>query len=416
MKNLIVFSLFLISVMLTTAYSQSMKPYDPQEEKLELPTPREFDIDIQTQEKTSEKVLPPQQYLEQALEREIDSTTYILGPGDLLLVNVWSPMAEQMMSEITAEGYLVLPGILDVKISGLTLSEGKTKVKQNLQRYFKNTQFTVHLVKMRKFRVYIVGEIEQPGTYFMRGSERLSDLIEIATGFASGADDTRIQIRHTEGQTDTVDFSLFYSFGNRESNPHLQGGDVIYIPPVDLNLDYVTVEGNLESQGIYRIKQKETLISLLSRLKVLNRRSDIKDIVLLREGKKTYFDLLINLEEARTEILLKGDHIYIPVVKEYVYVQGEVFQPGAYPYMANFNAKDYAGMGGLRETAQSVDKISVIHLRDGSIEKGGNVIVQKGDVVVVPQRARENFKDILTILTPIISITISTFALILASK
>jgi protein involved in polysaccharide export with SLBB domain len=185
---------------------------------------------------------------------------------------------------------------------------------------------------------------------------------------------------------------------------------------ISLKQNYVFIEGNLDFPGIYQLKTGETLVDFLYRLKVINRDSNIEDIALTRGDETIPFNLIRDLDKAREELLQSGDRLYIPPTQEYVYVKGEVYQPGAFPYLANFKAKDYAGMAGILETAQSVDKIQVVRASLGDILEGGETIVGKGDVVVVPQRRRENTKDILAILTPIISIGLSTFAIIQASK
>jgi protein involved in polysaccharide export with SLBB domain len=401
-------------------YSQSIKPYRQQDQQTKQEEgqkfPRDFDIDLKTQGKSVERILPPQQYLEQTLEIAIDSTRYLLGPGDLLLINILGPLENQVFTEVTPEGFVVIPGISDVYISGLSLQAGSEKIKSVLDKYYEETQFTVRLMRMRKFRVYAVGEITNPGTYFMRGVDRLSDLIELAKGISSGGDETQITIQHIDGNVDTVDISDFYRQGIKEANPYLAGGDVVHIPMISLKRDYVFIEGNLDFPGIYQVKENETLVEFLYRLKVINRESNIEDISLTRNGQIIPYNLLSNLDSARTEILQSGDRLFIPPAQEYVYVKGEVYQPGAYPYLANFKAKDYAGMAGVLETAQSVDKITVVRAYLGIIIDGGETVVGKGDVVVVPQRRRENVKDILAILTPIISIGLSTFAIIQASK
>jgi len=413
--------IIIIALFFNNLYSQSAQNYrqGPQEEEKDekpLKLPKVFDMDFKTQEKTVESFLPPMQYLEQALDSEVDSLQYYLGPGDLLLVNILGPLENQIFTEVTSEGYVVLPGISEIKVSGLTLHEGSVSIKKMLNRYFRDTRFTIRLMRMRKFRVYAVGEINQPGTYFMRGADRISDLIEIAEGISNGGDETSITIKHVDGTMDTVDISDFYRNGFKEANPYLKGGDVVHFPLISLIKNYAFIEGNLKFPGIYQLKPGETLIEFLYRLRVFNRKSNVEDISITRKGETRPFNLFLSLEEARKEILQSGDRIYIPPNQIFVYVQGEVVQPGAYPYLANFMAKDYAGMAGMRETAQSADKIFVVRSNSGEVDKGGGQIVNKGDIVVIPQRQRENTKDILAILTPIISIGLSTYAIILSSR
>jgi protein involved in polysaccharide export with SLBB domain len=348
-------SFFLLCILLFfgNISAQSIRPDRQTEEKPTTGIPKKFDIDFGIEEKTPEKILPSQEYLEQALEVAVDSTSYRLGPGDLLQISVWGPLENQFITEITVEGYVVVPTVSDIYVSGLTLAEGSSLIRKNLQRYFKETSFSIRLIKMRKFRVYLVGEVAKPGTYYMRGVDRISDLLEVAEGITPAGNESIIQMRHANGESDTLNIIDFYRHGDKTANPYLDGGDVIFIPRIDRsqnNLNYI------DTPGVYQLK------------------------------------------------------------KEYIYVKGEVNQPGAYPYIANLNALDYAGIAGMRETAQNVNKIYVIHSKTGEVSKGAEVPVGQGDIVVVPQRNRETFKDYLSIMTPIISLGLSTYAIIRANR
>ncbi len=375
-----------------------------------------FDIDFQQLEKTKEQILPQRQFLEQALERQIDSTAYILGPGDQLLLKVWGAMDAQFISEITPEGFLVVPGMSQVYVANETLADANQKIRKLLAQSFKNSKFAVRLLRLRKFKVFVVGEIKEPGTYYLRASDRVSDAIELAGGLTDWGDDTRIQLRHSNGRIDTINISDFYLTGNLKENPYLQGGDIIYVPPIDLERNYVIIEGNVASEGVYQIRPQETLYAFLTRLQAINRQSDIESIVLIRGKQKKFYNLLENDSLARVEKLQTRDRIIIPSTRKMVYVRGEVTKPGPYPYLANYTALDYAGFAGVLETAKSLDDLTVIHTRTGKVEKGPHVIVQKGDIVIVPRRNREIIKDYMSIVMPVVSMAISVYALIRTSR
>ncbi len=375
-----------------------------------------FDIDLRQLERTNEQIIPQRQFLEQALERQIDSTAYILGPGDQLLLKVWGVMEAQFVSEVTPEGFLVIPGMSQIYVANETLAGAGRKIRALLAQHFKNSRFAVRLLRLRKFKVFVVGEIAEPGTYYLRASDRVSDAIQLAGGLTNWGDDTRIQLRHYDGRVDTINISDFYLTGNLKENPYLQGGDIIYVPPIDLQGSYVIIEGNVGSQGIYQIRPQETLYAFLTRLQAINRRSDIESIVLIRGNQKKFYNLLESNSPARVEKLQTKDRIIIPSTREMVYVRGEVTQPGPYPYLANYTALDYAGFAGVLETAKSLDHLTVIHSRTGRVEKGPHVIVEKGDIVIVPRRNREIVKDYMAILMPVVSMAISVFALIQTSR
>jgi len=416
LRKIASFFLLCTFLLFTNINAQSIRPDRQAEQKPNTETPKQFDIDLGFQQKTPDKIIPSQQYLEQALEVAVDSNSYKLGPGDLLQISVWGILENQFLTEITAEGYVVIPTISEIYVSGLTLADGSLLIKENLKRYFKKASFSIRLIKMRKFRVFVVGEIIYPGTYYLRAADRLDDAIQLAGGLTQWGDNTRIQLRHKNEKVDTLNLSDFYLSGILDENPNLDGGDIILVPAIDLQKNYAIIEGNVGSEGIYQIRPKETLFAFLTRVQALNRKSNIDNVLLIRNEQKILFNLMSNESKARTEFLQTGDRIIVPTNRDRVYVKGEVFQPGPVAYLANYKAKDYAGLAGIMETAKKIEDIYVIRMASGKIEKGGDVVVQKGDIVVVPQRGRELFKDYMSILTPIISIGLSTYAIIQASK
>ena len=117
-------------------------------------------------------------------------------------------------------------------------------------------------------------------------------------------------------------------------------------------------------------------------------------------------------EAAKSLKLKSGDRILITPQNKQVFVTGEVTFPGAFDYMANHPAHDYAGLAGITELARSIDEIYVIRAKSGKVERGRNIIVDIGDIIVVPRKRRETVRDYLTILTPILSLGISVYAII----
>ena len=383
-----------------------------EEEPQRTRTPNRTDIDLGKGEKSSESIIPQPQLLEQAFEGAIDSTRYILGPGDQLLVKIWGILDEQFVVPVTPEGYVVIPQVAEVQVSGRTLAEGSAALKRALRQSFRNAAFSIRLVRLRKFRVAVLGEVENPGTYFLRAVDRVSDAIQLAGGLSNWGNDTQVELYRGEGDTATINLSDFFLHGDKGANPVLNGGDVVFVPPIDLDENYVIVEGNVGSEGLYPIRDAEPLFTFLTRIRAINRRSDIDRIVLVRGGERRVVSLLGEDRAVRNLALATGDRIIVPTNRNQVYVRGEVIQPGALPYLANYMAQDYAGQAGLLETSRTLKDLYVIRAGSGEIARGPDVIVQNGDIVVVPRKTRETFKDYLTILTPIISIAISAIALI----
>lgn len=384
--------------------------------KTQTETPTIFDIDLDKMKKSRESVIPQPQLLEQSFDKKIDSTQYLLGPGDQVLIKIWGILDEQFLTEISPEGYLIIPTVAELDVSGETLADASRAIKIELNKSFKNAHFSVRLVRIRKFRVFIVGEVENPGTYYLRAVDRIADAVQLAGGVLTWGDETRIEIRHMGGGSDTLNMTRFYQDGFLDENMYLSSGDIVYVPRIDLEKPYVIIEGNVGSQGVYQIIQGETLLEFLARTGALSRNSNIENVVLIRGDEKHLYNLLESETRAHQEVLNTRDRIIIPTNRDQVYVKGEVYQPGPFPYLANYTARDYAGFAGVLETAKNLNSIYIIHKETDTIEKGANTIVHRGDVVVVPRNARESLKDFLAILTPLISIGLSSYALIRSTR
>ena len=70
------------------------------------------------------------------------------------------------------------------------------------------------------------------------------------------------------------------------------------------------------------------------------------------------------------------------------------------------------GHAGLLESSKDINSIRVVHVKTGKTEKGKDVVVEKGDIIIVPRKTRDVTRDYLTIIVPVISLGLTAFALI----
>lgn len=367
----------------------------------------------------------------QVLEDELEAADYTVGPGDRLEVNIFGELEDKLEFTVLPEGNVLIPTIGDLKISGLSLEEAKELILAEVKKYYIKAKISVNLIGLRKFRIYLTGEVKNPGSYFVQGSDRLSDVLEISGGTTSAvpldktgspvtmaaglndwADDTQIEIRHKDDSVDKIDITRFYRLGDKSSNPYLRGGDIIFAPSIKLTDPYVIIEGNVGNQGVYSLKDNETLTTFLRRVCALSKRSNLESIILIRDGKRQKLDILNEQEKYENFTLKNRDKIMIPTIYDKVYVRGEVYTPGAFPYLANYLSKDYIGLAGALDSGVDEDKIIVVRQTSGEVLKGPNIIIEKGDTIILPKRGREVFKDYITIIAPIVSMFIATLALV----
>jgi len=224
----------------------------------------------------------------------------------------------------------------------------------------------------------------------------------------------------------------FYTYGNKNNNPTLRGGDVIYIPALDLSKPHVTIEyiqsikteskinpgipifQRISKRKIMRIFNNERLIDFINRLAILNNTLDLSNISIIRNDEEFKINLAEEYQKDKKFILHNKDLIVFPELLDKVYVQGEVLNPGRYQYKANLRAIDYVSTAGVFEKTKTGKAIKVIRRKTGEILKGQDVLVEKGDIIIVPRKRRESIRDNLSIITPVLSLIISSYTLYLA--
>jgi len=382
--NKIFLYLYLLSfITFNFIFAQENEPlFDPQQKKYQTSMEKYY---------KDRSIIRPS--ITQVLENELDSLNYIVGPGDQFKLNILGEIEKEINFEILPEGSVVLPTIGEFKISGKSLCEAKKQVLESAQKNYFKSVVSVNLVGLRRFRIYLTGEVNKPGTYFAQGSDRLSDIIEIAQGITDWADDTQIEIRHADSTIQYYNLNQFYLYGDKGQNPLLHGGDVIYIKSININESYVIVEGTagiasrLEVEagygqenmlGIYPLQKDENLYHFLLRIGALSRKSDLEKLRLIREDQSYDINLLEPDNQFFGFKLKHRDKIYIPPLINRVYIQGEVKNPGFLSYYANYTAADYVGIAGALESSVTSADYIIIRSKTGQQIKGGSIIIEKG--------------------------------------
>ena len=91
--------------------------------------------------------------------------TYLLGPGDQLLINLWGRADEEYNLSVDREGKIFVPKVGDMVVWGMTVPQFEAKLKTRLTKIYSNFQVSVMLGKLRSVKVFVLGEIKRPGGY-----------------------------------------------------------------------------------------------------------------------------------------------------------------------------------------------------------------------------------------------------------
>lgn len=340
------------------------------------------------------------------LDKEIDPNTYILGPGDQLDLFIGGLLQKHIPLTVLPDGNLLVPELGAIKVSNLTITEAKQLLQKNLKKMYKTNEIEFILIYMRKFQTFISGLVSKPGTYFLQSSDRVSSIIQSAGGMSGWADPSRIQIRRGDSTLIANLWAFFYR-GDLHQNPYLRQGDIVFVPSIDLSKPYVRVFSSHGSERYVPIMEKEFLKNFLDRNNLINPRSEISRIEFTRADSTHFVD--ISSPSQQKIILQNGDKITIPILRGEVYITGQILRPGPYPYIPNYTAWDYIAKAGIIESSDDINDVQVIRFTTKEVVDGADTIVENGDIIFLGRKARENYKDYINILVPVMTLFVTVY-------
>lgn len=349
------------------------------------------------------------------LDKPIVPENYIVGPGDEFYVSIFTDELVEFVARVNPVGDLVLPGIGKIPVAGQRLCEAVTLISDFIRRNgVKTGLVSVSLSNIRRFKIQILGAILNPGFYIATPATRLSELIREAGGFLQLAKLHQIYIYRDSVLADTVDFVNFLLHGDLRDNPYLSDGEMVYIPFGNVVTEGVQLRGSVADSGYCIIKPGETLWDLLKRKGALKKDARLDHVVVIRNENGVKRVYKVKNSEFDDWILRAGDEIDVMKIKG-VSVIGYVNKPGSYDYILGLKAWDYIGLAGGITEKGSLKKIVVIH-ENGEKEKGQDVTIMRGDVIIVGRSNRDIFIGERSSILEVVASLMSVFLAYLAAS
>ncbi len=172
------------------------------------------------------------------------SSAYRIGAGDVLNVIVWAHPELALTGassggtegssvgngyNVSPDGLIQFPYLGTVKVSGLTEYEVRQLLTNRLATYITDPQLTVRVQAYRNGRVYIDGEVRNPGLQVMDDIPMtLPEAINRAGGFTPTADRSAITLTR-KGVTTRINMAQLIRAGVNPNSILLEGGDLIRV-------------------------------------------------------------------------------------------------------------------------------------------------------------------------------------------
>jgi len=168
-----------------------------------------------------------------ATDKPVDNPNYVIGPEDVLQIRVWKEEGLTTIAAVRSDGMISLPLINDVQASGLTPLQLSESLTEKFRSFIVNPVVTVVLMEANSFKVFVTGQVRNPGVYRLRRETTLVQLITMAGDFTKEANPNKIVvIRREQGK----DKRLHINYGeiidgvNPEANVVLRPGDTVVVP------------------------------------------------------------------------------------------------------------------------------------------------------------------------------------------
>jgi len=277
---------------------------------------------------------------------------YVVGPGDGLAIDLWGSVSQRFQRTVDREGRISLPEAGPVLVSGKTLGDVQLTLQEILRNQFRAVSTNVSLSRLRTIRVYVVGEVVEPGAYDLSSLSSAINVL-VAAGGVTERGSLRT-IKHYRGKQliEVVDAYDLLLRGVGLDQKRFESGDSLLVPPVGAQ---VRIEGMVRRPAVYELRGGMNLEEALDLAGGILPAAALKHVEverLVAHENRTMISL--NLSENATEKdsnsqlstfrVQDGDRIHIFPIAPYndqaIYLQGHVLRPGRYSYKSGMTVTD----------------------------------------------------------------------------
>lgn len=241
---------------------------------------------------------------------------YMIGPGDVLYIEVWKQEDISREVSVNYKGEIRLPPIKTVSVIGMNAPQIEEKLTKALSKYLIDPIVFVTVKEYNSQRVIALGETAT-GIYTLKRKTTLVEFLGQIGGPNVDADTVHIRLIKKDGKIFTHNLNELINDPQRSDKVVVSGGDTVYVPPLAINKVYVL--GEVKGPKVITLKGKMTLVDAITEAGGYTRDAVTKSIVVIRGELGSQQGIRVNLKRILKEgdvgqnIELKpGDIVYVP--------------------------------------------------------------------------------------------------------
>jgi protein involved in polysaccharide export with SLBB domain len=191
--------------------------------------------------------------------------SYVLGPGDKVIILLTGLNEKNLESTVTPDGNLQIPFAGLVHVNGFTIEQATSLIKSKMTKIYPGlssgqTQLIVNLGTTRSIKVTVKGEVKTPGSYTLSSLATFPNALYNSGGPSANGSLRYIKLIRNNKLYKTIDFYNYLQNGIQDGDIRLEDQDVIQIPVYKKR---VSISGEVKNPAIYELKENEHLDDLI---------------------------------------------------------------------------------------------------------------------------------------------------------
>lgn len=263
---------------------------------------------------------------------------YILGPGDEILIDVWGDSELNLRFTITPDGYITVPGLGRIQLSGLNVEQAKSRIRTQFSTIYSDldsaeprTFLAISVGNVRTIKVNVMGEVNTPGTYTVSSFSSAFHALYVAGGTTKIGSLRNIRIFRSGRERAAIDLYEYLMKGNNMEDITLNDGDIVMVEPYGT---LVQITGEVKRPMWYEMKPGETLQDLINYAGGFGGNAFKGTLSLLRRGTEEMEAYTLSEPEYARFQLKDGDSVEVGNILDQfanmVEITGSVYRPGKY--------------------------------------------------------------------------------------
>ncbi len=273
------------------------------------------------------------------------SNNYKLGPGDEVIISLWGESSSYTSETINRDGQIYIDRIGVLNLGGKSVDDAKNYVVSKFSRVYSTllgespkSFIDLTIGELKSVNVHFIGFVNIPGVHMIHPFSNVINGLIQAGGVDIKGSLRDVRVIRNEKTIASIDIYNYIIKGKSLDDVRLMDQDIIYLPP---RKSTIPLTGRVLMPGYYELLEQETVENLLNFAGGMDRRSS-SQIFLFKDGSSAENSYIIEIEDFSSHLISNGDSLHLPIkpeIQSFVKVNGQIKNPGKYPFNSNTSLK-----------------------------------------------------------------------------